>query len=132
MKLCRDKIRKAKAQVELNLATKVKANNKNVCKYTNSVFNNKRRARENLHPLLNAEGNTVTKDKDKAELLNDLFASVFNSKTSCSLDTQPLVLVNRDREQNRPHTIHDEMVLDLLQKLDVLKSMRQMDCTLEC
>ena len=46
--LCREKIRKPKAQLELNLATKVKGNNKYFYKYINS----KRRARENLHPLL--------------------------------------------------------------------------------
>ncbi|RLW96749.1 hypothetical protein EAI66_26110 [Escherichia coli] len=49
VKLCREKIRKAKAQLELNLATKV--SNKYFYKYINS----KRRARENLHPLLDAE-----------------------------------------------------------------------------
>ncbi len=42
------------------------------------------------------------------------FASVLNSKTSYSLGTRPLVPVGRDGEQNRPCTIHDEMVWDLL------------------
>ena len=56
-------IRKAKALLELNLATKV--NNKYFYKYINS----KRRARENLHPLLDTKGNLVTKDQDKAEIL---------------------------------------------------------------
>ena len=41
VKLCREKIRKAKAQLELNLVTKVKDNNKYFYKYINS----KRRAR---------------------------------------------------------------------------------------
>jgi len=55
--------------------------------------------------------------------LRSLFASVFYSKTCYSLGTQALELVNQDGEQNRPCIIHDEMVLDLLQKLDAHKSM---------
>ena len=110
VKLCREKIRKAKAQLVLSLATKAKENSK--CFY--KEINSKRKARENLHPLLDAEGNTVTMDQDKAEMLNAVFASVCNSKTGCSLDTQPLALEDRDGEQNKPCMIHDEMVSDLL------------------
>lgn len=108
--MCRDKIRKAKAQLELNFATKVRENNKYFYKYINS----KRKARENLHPLLDTEDNLVTKCQDKAEVLNAFFASVFNSQASYSLGTQPPALVDRDGEQNRPCMIHEEMVLDLL------------------
>ena len=70
VKLCREKMRKAKAQLELSLATKAKVNSKCFYKHINS----KRKARENLHPLLDAEGNLVTKDRDKAEVLNAFFA----------------------------------------------------------
>ena len=51
---------------------------------------------------MDAKGKTVTKDQDKAEVLSAFFASVFNSKASCFLGTQPLVLIDRDGEQNRP------------------------------
>ena len=37
--------------------------------------------------------------------------------------TQPPALVDRDGEQNKPFMIHDEIVLDLLRKLDAYKSM---------
>ena len=52
VKLCRENIRRAKAQLELNLATAVKDNKKCFYKFINS----KRRIRENLPPLLDAEG----------------------------------------------------------------------------
>ena len=60
----------------------------------------------------------MTKDQDKAEELNAFVASVANSKTCYSLGTQPLVLVDKDGEQNKPFMIQDEIVLDLLRKLD--------------
>ena len=52
VRLCREKIRRAKAQPELNLATAVKDSKKCCYKY----ISNKRRAKENLHPLLDAGG----------------------------------------------------------------------------
>ncbi|KAK4832789.1 hypothetical protein QYF61_025657 [Mycteria americana] len=54
MRLCREKSRRSKAQLELNLATAIKDNKKCFYKY----ISNKRRAKENLHPLLDAGGGT--------------------------------------------------------------------------
>ena len=53
VKMRREKIRKAKAQLELNLAAGVKGNKKLFYKYISS----KRRTRENLHSLLDEAGN---------------------------------------------------------------------------
>jgi len=78
--LCREEIRKAKAQLELRLATVLRDNKKYVYKY----INNKKRAKESLHPLLDARGNIANKDEEKAEVLNAYFASVFNSQTGYS------------------------------------------------
>ncbi|KAK4806350.1 hypothetical protein QYF61_017219 [Mycteria americana] len=119
MRLCREKSRRAKAQLELNLATAIKDNKKCFYKY----ISNKRRAKENLHPLSDAGGNVVTKDEEKAEVLNAFFASVFNSKTSCSQGTQPPELEDRDGEQNEAPITQGEMVSDPLHPLDTHKSM---------
>ncbi|KAK4832285.1 LOW QUALITY PROTEIN: hypothetical protein QYF61_021684 [Mycteria americana] len=117
MKLCREKIRRAKAQLDLNLATAIKDNKKCSYKYTR----NKRRS-ENVHPLLHAGGNIVTKDEEKAEVLNAFFASGFNSKTSCSWVTKHPELEDRDEEQNEAPIIQGEIVSDMLHHLDTHKS----------
>ncbi|KAK4812452.1 hypothetical protein QYF61_024853 [Mycteria americana] len=117
--LCREKIRRAKAELELNLATAVKDNKKYFFKYISS----KRRAKENLQPQVDGGGNTVTKDEEKAEVLSAFFASVFNSRANCSVGTQPLELEDRDGDQSGAPIIQGEMVSDLLHHLDTHKSM---------
>ncbi|KAK4831113.1 hypothetical protein QYF61_015416 [Mycteria americana] len=106
-RLCRKKIRKAKAELELNLAAPVKDNKKHFFKYISS----KRRAKENLQPLVDGGGNTVTKDEEKAEVLNAFFASVFNSRANSSLGTQPPELEDRDGDQTGAPIIQGEMEL---------------------
>jgi len=59
IRLCREEIRKAKAQLELKLATVIRDNKKCFYKY----INNKKNAKESLHPLLDVRGNTTKKDE---------------------------------------------------------------------
>jgi len=68
-------------------------------------------------------GNTVNKDEEKTEVLNAFFASVFNSQTSYSQDSQPPVLEDREGEWNKPPIIQEEALNDLLCHLDTHKSM---------
>ncbi|KAK4818051.1 LOW QUALITY PROTEIN: hypothetical protein QYF61_004578 [Mycteria americana] len=118
-RLCREKIRKAKAQLELNLATAVRDNKKCFYKY----ISNKRWTKENLHPLLDVGRNIMRKDEEKSEVLNAFFASVFNSQTSYPQGIQPPELEDRNGEQNELPIIQEEAVNDLLHHLDTHKSM---------
>ncbi|KAK4826106.1 LOW QUALITY PROTEIN: hypothetical protein QYF61_005244 [Mycteria americana] len=115
VRLCREKIRRAKAQLELHLPTAIKDNKKCFYKY----ISHKRR---DLYPLLDAGENIVTKDEEKR--LRYLMPSLPQSLiTSCSLGTQPSELEDRDGEQSEAPIIQGETVNDLLHHLDIHKSM---------
>ncbi|KFZ51818.1 hypothetical protein N338_12594, partial [Podiceps cristatus] len=71
---CRDGIWKVKAQMELNLARDVKNNKKGSYRYTGQ----KSQAKESVPPLVNEKGELAVIDVEKAEVLNEFFASVFS------------------------------------------------------
>ena len=98
-KVCRKEVRKAKARLELRLATAVvKENKKSFYKYINGM----RRTKENFHPLLDAAGNVATEDKEKAEVLNAFFTSAFISQISYPQGTLCPDLEVWDAMQNTP------------------------------
>lgn len=55
--------------------------------------------KDNLHFLLDARGNLVTKHEEK---VRNIFASIFNSKTGHPQDNWLPELVDGVREQNKP------------------------------
>ena len=78
--MCRDRIRKAKAQMELNLLRDVKDNKKGFYRY----IGRRRQAKESVPPLMKGSGELASSDTEKAEVLNECFASVFmGGQTSC-------------------------------------------------
>ncbi|PKU29400.1 rna-directed dna polymerase from mobile element jockey- hypothetical protein [Limosa lapponica baueri] len=70
-----------------------------------------------------SRGKHSTKDEEKDEVLNAVFASVFNTKISCPPGTQASELVDRAEAQNEAPIIQGEMVSNLLHHLDTHKSM---------
>ncbi|KAK4817089.1 LOW QUALITY PROTEIN: hypothetical protein QYF61_027920 [Mycteria americana] len=65
-----------------------------------------------VHPLVGAGGDIVTKDDEKAEVLNAFFASVFNNELFSGYPAPELE--DRDGEQNEAPRTQGEMVSDLL------------------
>ncbi|PKU44399.1 hypothetical protein llap_5291 [Limosa lapponica baueri] len=78
VRVARNQIRQAKAQAELNLARDIKNNTKNFYRYVRD----KGKTREVVGPLWKEMGDLASQDMDKAELLNNFFASVFTGKGS--------------------------------------------------
>jgi len=69
---CRDGIRKAKAQMELNSARNVENNKREIYRHTGQ----KRQAKESVPPLLNEREKLATVVMEEAEVLGVFFASV--------------------------------------------------------
>ncbi|GAB0204607.1 mitochondrial enolase superfamily member 1 [Grus japonensis] len=111
----RDQVRKTKALIEISLARDVKDNKKSFYRYVSD----KRRMRENVGPLRNETGDLVTQDVEKAEVLNDLFASVFTGKC---LSHTAQVTEGRDWEDAEPPTVGEDQVREYLRNLKVHKS----------
>ncbi|GAB0180497.1 mitochondrial enolase superfamily member 1 [Grus japonensis] len=73
-----------------------------------------------MGPLRNETGDLVTQDMEKAEVLNDFFASVFTGKC---LSHTAQVTEGRDWENAEPPTVGEDQVREYLRSLKVHKSM---------
>ncbi|GAB0209907.1 hypothetical protein GRJ2_003456400 [Grus japonensis] len=116
VRAARDQVRKAKAPIEISLPRDIEGNKKSFYRYVSD----KRRMRENVGPLRNETGDLVTQDMEKAEVLNDFFASVFTGK---SLSHTAQVTEGRDGENAEPPTVGEDQVQEYLRNLKVHKSM---------
>ena len=70
--MCRHKIRKAKAQMELNLASNVKNNKMGFYRY----IGRRRQVKEGVSPLMKGNGELVSSGIEQSEVLNECFALV--------------------------------------------------------
>jgi len=113
-----DQVRKAKAMSELNLARGIKGNKKRLYRYVSD----NRKARENVGPLWKDRADLVTRNMEKAEVLNDTFVSVFTCKCS-SHTAQVTEDRGRDWENAELSTLREDQVRDHLRNLKVYKSM---------
>jgi len=68
-------------------------------------------------------GSMTTEDKEKADVLNAFFTSVFKSQTNYSQGILPPDLEVWNEEHNKSHTIKVETFRDLLFQLDCHNSM---------
>uniref|UniRef100_A0A8B9FPS9 Reverse transcriptase domain-containing protein n=1 Tax=Amazona collaria TaxID=241587 RepID=A0A8B9FPS9_9PSIT len=101
------------------MARNVKDNRKGFYRYVA----NKRQTEDNMGPLWKLPGELATLDLEKAEVLNDFFASVFTGKCS-DLTTQVLEGRRRDSENEDPGpTVGEDLIQDCLRNLNVYKSM---------
>lgn len=125
-RICREKTRKVKAQLEIRLAIVVKQNKKLFCKY----INRKRKAMENLQPLLGVMGKVATENKEKTEVLNTFFTSVFKYQINYLWITLPPDVEVGDGDVINPPQM--ETIRDPLFHLDCHKSIGTEGSTREC
>jgi len=81
-------MRKAKVQMELNLARDMKDNKKGFYRY----IGKKEQTKESVPPLMKGNGELASSDIEKAEVLNECFASVFTGGQASRVcqDHEPL------------------------------------------
>ena len=88
MSRCVERIRKTKAQMELNLVRDMKNNKKGFYGYIGKM----RQAKESVPSLIKGSGELTSSEIEKAEVLSECFASVFTGDQASHVikDPEPL------------------------------------------
>jgi len=109
--LCRDGVRKAKAQ--LNLARDARNSKKGFYRYVSQ----KRKVNKSIPPLMSKTGKLVTTDEEKAEVCNSFLPQ---SSLAVSLPTR-LKWMDRktDWGSEVPPTVREDQVRDHLRNLNI-------------
>ncbi|PKU47605.1 rna-directed dna polymerase from mobile element jockey-like [Limosa lapponica baueri] len=116
-RLCRRGVRKAKVQLELNFARDAKNNQNDFYRYVSK----KRKVKESVLLLMSSK--LVTTDKEKAEVLKNLFASIFSDNLS-SHTSGVDVPQGRDWGSKLPAMVREDQVCDHLRNLNIWKTVR--------
>ncbi|KAJ7396274.1 hypothetical protein BTVI_146814 [Pitangus sulphuratus] len=102
----RDKVREAKVELELSLAKDIKDNGKGFYRYVAK----KRNTRYKVGLLQKEMGNLANLDKEKAEVLNDFYASAFDGKCSThAIQVRKGKCRNWENEDSKP-TVGEDLV----------------------
>ncbi|PKU30798.1 hypothetical protein llap_18899 [Limosa lapponica baueri] len=118
VRVARNQIRQAEAQIELNLARDIKDSKKTFYRYVRD----KGKTKEDVGLLREETGYLVTQNTEKAELLNDFFASLFTGKGS-NHTAQIVEGKSRGFENEKPPTVGEDQVQEHLRNLKVHKFM---------
>jgi len=71
-------------------------------KFFYKYINSKRRAKENLRPLVDVVGNVITEDKEKTEVLTAFFTSVFKVRPVILRVLYPLIWKSEMENRIKP------------------------------
>ena len=111
----KNECRKADREYEQNVAKQAKANPKVFYSYANS----KMKVREGIGDLIDNNGEKVTDDKSKAEILNHFFCSVFTKEIT---DELPICEQKKEGSNFNNVTFTKEIVLKKLKNINASKS----------
>jgi len=98
LRAARDQVRKAKALIELNLASDIKGNMKIFYRYVS----HRKKARENVGPSRKEMGDLVTQDMEKVQVLSDFLTHSSPASAPVTLPKSQVPKAGTGRTENSP------------------------------